>query len=125
MRRLLQRLAEQNSASCVCDATSCPNGCCDSNKQCHSSVSATCGIAGAACKTCALWQEWQTPLVACFRRHVLRERLLQQRQLRDDRDRQRLWLLWRSMCGLFDGPVNGGTGIAACATRPSCLNGMP
>ena len=46
-----------SGSSCVCDATSCPNGCCDANKQCHASANATCGMAGAACKACASGQE--------------------------------------------------------------------
>jgi hypothetical protein len=37
---------------CVCDATSCPDGCCDANGTCNTSGNATCGVHGAACAAC-------------------------------------------------------------------------
>ncbi|MCB9644746.1 MAG: hypothetical protein H6728_16870, partial [Myxococcales bacterium] len=37
---------------CVCNATSCPNGCCDGNKCVSPRTVALCGAAGAACKAC-------------------------------------------------------------------------
>lgn len=38
---------------CVCDAQTCPNGCCDSAKQCQSGQApAACGKAGGNCQTC-------------------------------------------------------------------------
>ena len=40
-----------------------------------------------------------------MRCHFVRERLLQQRRLRHDRDRQRLRRLWRAVCLLFERPA--------------------
>lgn len=40
---------------CVCDAASCPNGCCDANGLCHDNPTQTdqfCGRGGSACQTC-------------------------------------------------------------------------
>lgn len=36
----------------ACDATTCPNGCCDTNGQCQPSGNSSCGIGGAACADC-------------------------------------------------------------------------
>lgn len=37
---------------CVCNAESCPDGCCDDNGQCLTASDEFCGIAGASCTTC-------------------------------------------------------------------------
>jgi hypothetical protein len=38
---------------CVCDATSCPTGCCDANGVCQpGDTNAACGYAGVACTAC-------------------------------------------------------------------------
>jgi len=39
---------------CVCDSSSCPNGCCDANDQCRTSTTTTCGISGEDCISCSL-----------------------------------------------------------------------
>lgn len=39
------------AGTCVCDATSCPSGCCDGNV-CLPSTDVTCGVAGDACRDC-------------------------------------------------------------------------
>src|SRR5206468_586196 len=40
------------SGACVCDATSCPVGCC-TNNTCASRTLSTCGLDGGACVACA------------------------------------------------------------------------
>lgn len=40
-----------NSGVCVCDALSCPDGCC-SELGCQPATTGTCGVAGAPCVTC-------------------------------------------------------------------------
>ncbi len=37
--------------TCVCDATSCPNGCCDASKNCIVDNAATCGTGGVKCSS--------------------------------------------------------------------------
>ena len=45
---------------CVCDATSCPSGCCDALGQCSSGdTKQKCGTGGAACQLCAGAQKCQ------------------------------------------------------------------
>lgn len=45
------------SGTCVCDATSCPNGCCKGANQCLSpSNTSQCGLGGVACQTCGTGQ---------------------------------------------------------------------
>lgn len=39
------------SGSCICDATSCPNGCCEGNV-CQAQGPTTCGPGGGACRAC-------------------------------------------------------------------------
>ncbi|MCB9640627.1 MAG: hypothetical protein H6728_13425 [Myxococcales bacterium] len=41
-----------SNSQCVCDATSCPNGCCDGNKCITNTTTQLCADGGAACKTC-------------------------------------------------------------------------
>lgn len=45
-----------NGTACVCDATSCPNGCCDGSGQCRTNATTTCGVAGVACRACVSGQ---------------------------------------------------------------------
>lgn len=37
---------------CVCNSTSCPNGCCDAQGQCQVNAADVCGSGGGACVTC-------------------------------------------------------------------------
>jgi hypothetical protein len=37
---------------CVCDSTSCPNGCCDAQGQCQVNTADVCGSGGVTCVTC-------------------------------------------------------------------------
>ncbi|MFM9107220.1 MAG: NHL repeat-containing protein [Chloroflexota bacterium] len=39
--------------ACVCDAVSCPNGCCDGNRSRSGSSDTACGTGGVACALCA------------------------------------------------------------------------
>ena len=39
------------NGSCVCDSTSCENGCCDANNQCQVNNNLTCGMSGVSCST--------------------------------------------------------------------------
>ncbi|MDP3502666.1 MAG: kelch repeat-containing protein [Myxococcales bacterium] len=41
-----------SSGVCVCDATSCPGGCCDAAGVCAARTAATCGTSGGACVAC-------------------------------------------------------------------------
>lgn len=40
------------AGQCVCDATSCPLGCCDPNGVCQTRSPTKCGVGGAACGMC-------------------------------------------------------------------------
>ena len=46
------------AGQCICDATSCPNGCCDAD-ECHVQSAAACGTGGGVCTPCV------TPGQAC------------------------------------------------------------
>lgn len=39
---------------CVCDATSCPTGCCDGMRTCHRNVDGACGMNGGTCAPCGI-----------------------------------------------------------------------
>jgi hypothetical protein len=42
-----------SGGQCICDATSCPNGCCTAGGTCAAGTSETqCGGGGAACQSC-------------------------------------------------------------------------
>jgi hypothetical protein len=41
-----------SGGKCVCNATSCPNGCCDTTGKCQTSANPTCGTGGVACASC-------------------------------------------------------------------------
>jgi hypothetical protein len=50
---------DKTAGSCVCDATTCPNGCCDGGGQCvpyAGQADNACGEAGAACMACEAGQ---------------------------------------------------------------------
>jgi hypothetical protein len=44
------------SGACVCDATSCPSGCCSSGTCVTTETVSACGITGATCKACSSGQ---------------------------------------------------------------------
>ena len=41
-----------SGGKCVCNASSCPNGCCDTSGKCQTSSNPTCGTGGVACAVC-------------------------------------------------------------------------
>lgn len=45
-----------DSAPPTCDATTCPNGCCDGTGVCQPPSEQTCGISGVSCSICAVGQ---------------------------------------------------------------------
>lgn len=41
-----------NGIACVCDATSCPSGCCDGSRVCRINEDTACGAGGGVCNRC-------------------------------------------------------------------------
>ena len=56
---------DEKSRTCVCDATSCADGCCSSDGECLSETTAHCGHAGSSCESCSAGQRCDAGAGAC------------------------------------------------------------
>ena len=56
---------DEKARTCVCDATSCTDGCCSSEGECLSETNAHCGHAGGSCASCNDGQRCDAGAGAC------------------------------------------------------------